>query len=121
MVPPVRIRIDRRLTVHQRVEEGERALERETLCADLQDQEWRVARALDIQGDELRVLEARLQTEARRIDGQLFPEHGHYCTARFEVERLWAHLYSVLACARARRAQPISSMVNPRSNTTAPP
>jgi hypothetical protein len=121
VVTPVRVRVDRRLAVHKRVEEGERTLEREALRADLQDQERRVARALDVQGDELRVIHGRLRAKAWRVDGNLFPQDRLDSPAGFEVKGLWAHLYSVLACARARRAQPISSMVNPRSNTTAPP
>jgi hypothetical protein len=117
VVPPVRVRVDRRLAVHQRVEEGERAIELEALRADLQDQEWRVARALDVEGDELRVIEARFRTEPRRVDGDLFPEHWLDRAARLEIHRLRAHR----ASARARRAQPISSIVNPRSSSTAPP
>ena len=40
VVSPARVRVDRRLAVHQRVEEGERAVQLEALRADLQDQEW---------------------------------------------------------------------------------
>jgi hypothetical protein len=121
VVPPVRVRVDRRLAVDQRVEEGEWAVQLEALCADLEDQEWRVARALYVEGDELRVLQARLRAETRRVDGDLLPQHRLDRSARFEVDRLGAHLELVLASASARRAQPISSMVSPRSSTTAAP
>jgi hypothetical protein len=36
----VRVRVDRRLAVDERVEERERAVEPEALSADLQDEEW---------------------------------------------------------------------------------
>jgi hypothetical protein len=121
VVAPVCVRVDRRLAVHQRVEERERAVELEALGADLQDQERRVARALDVEGDELSVVEAGLRAETGRIDRDLFPQHRLDSSARLQIKRLRTHHQSSLACARARRAQPISSMVNPRSNTTAPP
>ena len=91
VVPPVRVRVDRRLAVHQRVEEGERAVELEALRADLQDQEWRVACALDVQGDELRVVQAGLRAEPGRVDGDLFPQHGLDHSPRFEVDRFTPH------------------------------
>jgi hypothetical protein len=61
VVAPVCVRVDRRLAVDQRVKEGERAGELEALRADLQDQERRIARALDIERDELRLVEAGLR------------------------------------------------------------
>jgi hypothetical protein len=116
VMPPVRVRIDGRLAVHQRVEEGERAVELEAFRSDLQDQEWRIAGALDVEGDELCVFEASLRTEAGRVDGDLLPQHRLDRAARLEIHRLRTHR----ASARARRAQRISSMVNPRSSSAAP-
>ena len=53
MVTPARVRVDRRATVDEGVEEGERAVEREALCPELEDQERRVACGLHVEGDEL--------------------------------------------------------------------
>jgi hypothetical protein len=39
VVAPVRVGVDRRLAVDERVEEGQRAIQTESLRADLQDQE----------------------------------------------------------------------------------
>jgi hypothetical protein len=91
VMPPVRVRVDRRLAVDQGVEEGERAVQREALCADLQDQEWRVARALDVEGDKLRVFQGCLRAETWRVDGDLLPEHWLDRSARFEINRLSPH------------------------------
>jgi hypothetical protein len=112
----VGVRVDRRLTVHKRVEEGQRAVELKALSADFQNQKRRVASGLDVQGHELGLVEARLGTELRCVDGDLFPRHGLHGSARFEEERFWVHR----VCANARRAQPISSRVNPRRSSTAP-
>ena len=113
----VRVRVDRRLTVHKRVEKGQRAVEPEALRAHFQHQERCVSSGLDVQGDELRLLQPCLGPELRRVDGDLFPGHGLHCSAGFEENCLGAHR----ANANARRAQPISSLVNPRSSRTAPP
>ena len=117
VMAPVRIWVDRSLAVHQRVEEGQRAFEPEAFGADLQDEEWRVAGGLDIQRDELRLVKPRFGLDVRRVDRDLLPRHRLHRSARFEKNWLGAHR----ACASARRAQPISSMVKPRSKTTAEP
>src|SRR6202171_31200 len=91
VVAPVRVWVDRGLAVHQRVEEGERSLEREALRPDLEDQEWSVAGALDVQGDELRVIQARQRAEPRRVDGNLLPQNRLDRSARFEVNGLYPH------------------------------
>jgi hypothetical protein len=83
VVAPVGVGIDGRLAVHERVEKGERTTELEALRADLQDEEWRVASALYVQGDELRVIQARQRAEPRRIDGNLFPQNRLDRSARF--------------------------------------
>jgi hypothetical protein len=56
-----RIGVDGRAAVDQRVEEGKRAVKTESLGAKLQDQEWRVARRLDVDGDELGGLQPGLR------------------------------------------------------------
>jgi hypothetical protein len=91
VVPPVRVRVDRRLAVDQGVEKGERAVQLEALRADLQDQEGRVAGALDVEGDELCVIQPCLRAETWRVDGDLLPQHRLDRSARFEVNRLSPH------------------------------
>jgi hypothetical protein len=48
VMAPVRVRVDRRLAVHERVEERKRSVESEALGADLEDEERRVSGGLDI-------------------------------------------------------------------------
>jgi len=117
VMAPVCIGVDRSLAVHQRVEEGQRALEPEAFGADLQDEERRVAGGLDVQRDELRLVKPRFGLDLGRVDGDLLPRDRLHRSARFEKNWLGAHR----ACASARRAQPISSMVKPRSKMTAAP
>jgi hypothetical protein len=88
VVAPVRIWVDGRLTVHERVEEGERAVEPEAFRANLQDQEGRVARGLDVQGDELSRIQPRLGPELGCVNRDRFPRHSFHCSARLEEERL---------------------------------
>jgi hypothetical protein len=109
--------IDRSLAVHQRVEERQWPVEPETFRSNLQNQERRVACRLDVKRNELRVVQPRLGFDVRRVDGDLIPRHGLRRSPRFEVDGLGSHR----ACASARRAQPISSIVNPRSKRTATP
>jgi hypothetical protein len=52
-----RVGIDRGSTVHERVEERQRAIQAEAFRADLEDQEWSVARRLHVEGDELGLVE----------------------------------------------------------------
>jgi hypothetical protein len=113
----VRVWVDRRLTVHKRVEKGERAVKPEALRTHFQDQERCVASGLDVQGHELRFIEGGLWAEIGCVDGDLFPRHGLHGSTRFEEEWFWVHR----ACASARRAQSISSLVRPRKSRTAPP
>jgi hypothetical protein len=113
----VRVRVDRRLAVHQRVEEGERAVQPETFGADLQHQERSVTGGFDVEGDELRLPEPCPGFELWGVDGDLLPGHRLHRPTRLEVDELGAHRVN----ARARRAQPISSLVNPRNRSTAPP
>jgi hypothetical protein len=87
VMAPVRVWIDRRMAVHERVEEGERAVEPEALRADLQDEERRVARGLDVQGDELGFIQPRLGPDLGCVDRDLFPRHQLHGSARLEEER----------------------------------
>jgi hypothetical protein len=86
-----RVGVDRRAAIHQRVEEGKRAVETESLGPQLQDQERRIACGLDVNGDELGVLQSRPRRELGCIDGDLFPRHRLRCTARLEKDRLRSH------------------------------
>ena len=113
-----RVRVDRGTAVHERVEKGQGPLEREALGADLQDEEWSVARRLDVEGDELRRLERRVARDLRRVDGDLLPRHELRRPARFQKKAFGAHDRAV---ASARRAQAISSPVSARKTTTATP
>jgi hypothetical protein len=109
--------VDGGAAVDQRVEEGERSLQREALGADLEDEEGCVARGLDVQGDELRLVEVRVRTDLWRVDGDLLPRHQLGCAAGLEEQPLRGCGH--LASARARRAQAISSPLRARSSSTA--
>jgi hypothetical protein len=117
VMPAVGVRVDRRLAVHERVKEGEGAVEPEALRADLQDQERSVAGGLDVQRHELRIFQPCLGSDLRRVDRDLFPRHGLHSPARLEVNRLGAQR----ASAMARRAHSISSLVTPRRSRTPAP
>ena len=116
VMAPARVRVDRRAAVNECVEECERPGELETLGAQLQDQERCVASRLDVDRDELRIVQQRLRAQLGLIDGDLLPGDRLSGPARLEEDRLRAQR----AGARARRAQPISSVVNARSSNTAP-
>jgi hypothetical protein len=81
------VRVDWRAAVDKRVEEGKRARQLESFSAKLQDQEGRIACRFDIDGDELRVVKARLRADLGRIDGDLLPGHELRCAARLEKDR----------------------------------
>jgi hypothetical protein len=116
VVAPMGVRVDRRLTVDERVEERQRAVEPEALRADLEDQERRVSGGLHVEGHELRLVEPCLRPKLGSVHSDLLPWHGLHGPARLQEQRLGAHR----AAARARRAQSISSLVNARSSSTAP-
>ena len=107
--------VDRRPAVDQGVEEGERAVEREALGPDLEDEERRVASRLDIERDELRLREAGQRPQLRRVDGNLLPRHKLCRPARLQVGRSRAHR----ASASARLAQAISSPLTALRSSTA--
>ena len=116
VVAPASVWIDRRAAVDQRVEKRKRAVELESLGPDLQHQKRSIARRLHVQGHELSVLEARMRTQLRRIDGDLLPPHRLDSAARFEENWPLGHL----ANASALRANAISSAVTARSSSAAP-
>ena len=111
-----RVRIDRRSAVHQRVEERQRAVEAESLGADLEDEKRRVARSFHVECDELGVVQGSLRTDLGSIDCDLVPRDRLGRPAGFEVQRLRRHQR---ASASARRAQAISSPLSARSSSTA--
>jgi len=69
------VRVDRRATVDQRVEERKSAVEPEALGADLEHQERRVPSGLHVEGNKLRVVERRLPADLRGVDCDLLPGH----------------------------------------------
>jgi|SRR5579859_232151 len=115
VVAPARVGVDRRPAVDQRVEKGKRALEREALGAKLEDEEWSIARGLDVEGDELRLVERRRRVDVGRVDGDLLPGDRRGRATWLEVDLLLLHR----ATRSARRAQAISSRVTARSRTAA--
>ncbi len=102
-----RVGVDGRAAVDQSVEERKRAIETESLGAELEDQEGRVARRLDVDRDELGILQPGQRTQLGCIDGDLLPRHQLRRIARLEEDRLRSHRASV----NARRARRISSGV----------
>jgi len=117
VVALLRVRVDGRPAVDERVEERQRPLEGEALRAELEDEERRVAGGLDVQRDELRLVEGRQRPDLGGVDGDLLPGHRFGRTSRLEIKRLGAHL----ATESARRAHAISSVVTARSSSTATP
>ncbi|HEX9100534.1 MAG TPA: hypothetical protein VF956_13695 [Candidatus Dormibacteraeota bacterium] len=116
LVAAARIRVDRSSAVDQRVEERQRAVEPEPLGPDLEDEEWRIARGLDVEGHELGIFERCVWPEVGRIDRDLRPRHGLHGAAGLQQDRLLRHL----ASASALRANAISSAVTARSSKAAP-
>jgi hypothetical protein len=110
-----RVRVDRRAAIHQRVEEGKRAVEPESLRPQLQDQERRVTCCLDVDGDELGVLQPCARRQLGGINGDLLPRYRLHCAARLEEDLLGGHW----AGAKARRARRISSGVTALINKAA--
>jgi hypothetical protein len=114
VVAPARVRVDRRAAVDERVEKRKCAVELESLRPDLEDQEGRVARRLDVQGDELRLGQRGMRPDLGGIDRDLFPGHRLCRAAGLQEKRLVGHR----ASARARRAQAISSPLRARRSRT---
>jgi hypothetical protein len=115
VVTLARVRVDGRATIHQRVEEGEWAVEAESLGPQLQDKERRIACRLDVDGDELGILQPCPRRQLGRIDSDLFPRYRLRSAAGFEKDRLRIHWGG----ANARRARRISSRVTALINKAA--
>jgi hypothetical protein len=87
VMPLLGVWVDRRAAVDQGVEEGQWAGKLEPLGAELEHKERCVARGLDVDGDELRVVERRQRTQLGRIDRDLLPLHRLRRPARLEEDR----------------------------------
>ncbi|MDQ6879025.1 MAG: hypothetical protein M3082_15330 [Candidatus Dormibacteraeota bacterium] len=108
------VRVDGRAAVDESVEEGQRTRQLESLGAQLEHQERSIARGLNVDGDELGIVQRRLRTQLRRVDGDLLPLHRLRGSTRLEVNRLHEGLLS-----SAARRNWISSRVIVRNTTTA--
>jgi hypothetical protein len=87
VMAPVRIWVDGRLAVHQRVEKGKRPIEPEALRADLQHEEGRVSGRLHVERHKLGLFQPRLRPQLRCVDSDLFPLDGLHGPARLEKNR----------------------------------
>jgi hypothetical protein len=87
VVAPVGVRVDRRLAVDKGVEERQRSVKPEALGADLEHEEWRVARRLHVEGDELSLIEPRARADFGSVDRDLFPGDRFHGSARLEKNR----------------------------------
>jgi len=110
------IRVDGCAAVDEGVEEGQWAVELESLGADLQHEKRGVAGGFDVQGHVLSFLERGLRFQLRGVDRDLLPRHGLDRAARLEQNRFRGHL----ASAKALRANAISSEVTARRSSAAP-
>jgi hypothetical protein len=117
VMTPAGVRVDRRSTVDERVEERKGPIEPEPFGTHLEDQEGRIAGRFDVEGDELRVFQQSLRFDLGRVDCDLLPRHEAASATWLEEERPGAHR----AIAIARLAQLISSRVTARSPRTATP
>ncbi|HEX6548050.1 MAG TPA: hypothetical protein VF134_04840 [Candidatus Dormibacteraeota bacterium] len=80
LVPLLRVAVDRRAALDQRVVERERAFEPETLGADLDHQEGSVAGGLDVEGHVLGLIEQGVRGHRVGIDGQLLEPDQRSCS-----------------------------------------
>jgi hypothetical protein len=87
VMAPVGVRVDRRLAVDKGVEERQRSVKPEALRTDLEHQEWRVTRRLDVQGDELSLIEPRVRADLGSVDRNLLPGDRFHGSARLEKNR----------------------------------
>jgi hypothetical protein len=113
VMPLLGVWVDRRSAVDERVEEGERTGELESLGAELQHQEGGVAGCLNVDGDELGIVERRQRAQLRGVDRDLLPRHQLRGPARLEKDRLHD---GRLSAPRTNRS---SSGVTARTSTTA--
>jgi hypothetical protein len=78
--------VDGCAAVDESVEKRKRSGQLESLGSQLEDQEGCVARRLDVDGDELRLVERGLRAELGRIDRDLLPLHGLRCATRLQED-----------------------------------
>jgi hypothetical protein len=88
VVPLLGVGIDRCTAVDERVEKRQRAGKLESLSAQLEHQEWRVAGSLDVDGDELGFVQHGQWPDLRCIDRDLLPRHRLGGAARLQEDRL---------------------------------
>ncbi len=84
VVTAARIRVDGCAAVDEGIEEGQRAVELESLSANLEHEKRGVAGGLDVQGHVLRFLERGLRLQLRGVDGNLLPRHWFDRAARLQ-------------------------------------
>src|SRR3984893_4156074 len=109
-----RIRGDWRAAVDERVKEGKRACQLETLGAQPEHEKRGVASGLNVDGDELGIGQGRLRAELGSVDCDLLPLDRLCGATRLEEDRLHDDRLS------AARTNCISSGVIALSMTTAP-
>ena len=83
-----RVRIDGGAAIDERVEERQSAFEGEALSTQLENEKGRVARGLDVEGDELSFVERRLRADLGRVDRDLLPRHQRSGASWLEEKRL---------------------------------
>ena len=83
-----RVRIDGGAAIDERVEERQSAFEGEALSTQLENEKGRVARGLDVEGDELSFVERRLRADLGRVDRDLLPRHQRSGASWIEEKRL---------------------------------
>jgi hypothetical protein len=84
VVTPARVRVDGCAAIDEGVEKGQSAVEPETLCAELQDQEGRVPGRLDVERHELGLVERGRRPHLGRVDRDLLPRHQSGRAAWFQ-------------------------------------
>ena len=87
VVAPVGVGVDRRLAIDKCVEERQRPVKPEALCADLEHEEWRVTRRLHVQRDELSFIEPRVRSDLGSVDRDLFPGDRFHGSPGLEKNR----------------------------------
>jgi hypothetical protein len=119
VVAPARVWVDGRAAVDERVEKRQRAVEGEALRPKLQDEEWRVAGRLDVQGDELSLVQERVRPDLGRVDGDLLPRNRCRRPARLEEKRSLSLVRAHCVIEKARLANAISSWLTARTSKAA--
>jgi hypothetical protein len=114
VVALARVWVDGRAAIDEGVEKRQRAVEPETLGAQLEDQEGSVPGRLDVERHELGLVERGRRPHLGRIDRNLLPGHQRGRAAWFQEEWLGARVGAHRALENARRAKAISSLFTAR-------